>query len=113
MTIRAFFKTALLLAVAAALSACAWQEGVRPKGTLHDTDFAAIKQGASEAEVESLVGKPILTTEFKRLDEIVWDYRYMYGVDTYVAEIYFDMQGHVKRLEHYPDRCPLRPVPCR
>jgi hypothetical protein len=64
-------------------------------------------------EVESLVGKPILTTEFKRLDEIVWDYRYMYGVDTYVAEIYFDMQGQVKRLERYPDRCPFKAIPCR
>jgi outer membrane protein assembly factor BamE (lipoprotein component of BamABCDE complex) len=112
MTIRTFFKAALLLA-AAALSACAWQEGVRPKQTLRDTDFAAIKVGASEAEVDSLLGKPILTTEFKRLDEMVWDYRYMYGVDTYVAEIHFDLQGQVKRLEYYPDRCPLRAIPCR
>lgn len=110
---RAIFTAVPALAAAALLSACAWQEGVRPKWTLHDTDFAAIKKGASEAEVEGLVGKPILTMVFDRLEERVWDYRYMYGVQTYIAEVHFDMDGQTKYLEHYPDRCPFRAVPCR
>lgn len=110
---RGFLKRALPLAVAAILGACAWQEGIRPKWTLHDTDFAAIEPGASEADVEHLLGKPILATSFERLEERVWDYRYMYGVQTYVAEVHFDMRGHVKHIEYYPDRCPLRAIPCR
>ncbi len=50
---------------------------------------------------------------FPRLEEEVWDYRYMLGVQTYVAEIHFDMQGQTKYTTHYPDRCPLRAVACR
>jgi len=111
--VKSFLKLVLPLVAAATFSACAWQEGIRPKATLRDADFAAIKPGTQETEVEGLVGKPILKTEFKRLEESVWDYRYMYGVDTYIAEIHFDMQGRVKRIEHYPDRCPMRAIPCR
>ena len=37
----------------------------------------------------------------------------MFGVQTYVAEIHFDMQGQTKYTTHYPDRCPLRAVACR
>jgi len=43
----------------------------------------------------------------------VWDYRYMDGVKTYVAEIHFDMQGRTKYMTTYPDRCGLGPVGCR
>jgi hypothetical protein len=109
---KTFLNAALLLAAAAVFPAGA-QEGVRPKWKLHDSDFAAIKPGAGETDVLRRVGKPILKTTFKRLDETVWDYRYMYGVDTYVAEIHFDMRGQVKRLEHYPDRCSFQAIPCR
>lgn len=101
------------LLAAAVLTAGAAQEAVRPKWKLHKTDFATIKPGASEAHVVRLVGRPMLKTVFKRLNEKVWDYRYMYGVDTYVAEIHFDMRGRVKRLEHYPDQCSFQAIPCR
>jgi len=110
---KSILKPALLLVAVSTISACAWQEGIRPKGTLSDADFAAIKPGTAEADVEYVVGKPILKTEFKRLEESVWDYRYMYGVLTYIAEIHFDAQGRMTRIEHYPDRCPLRAIPCR
>ena len=101
------------LLAAAVFTAGAAQEGVRPKWKLHKTDFARIKPGANEAEVVRLVGKPILKTTFKRLNERAWDYRYMNGVETYVAEIHFDMRGRVKRLEHYPDQCSFQAIPCR
>jgi len=101
------------LLAAATLTAIAAQEGVRPKSKLQRADFAEIKPGANESEVVRRVGKPILKTEFKRLHERVWDYRYMYGVETYDAEIHFDMSGRVTRIEHYQDRCAMRPVPCR
>ena len=104
---------AALLLAAAVFAAGAAQEGVRPKWKLHKADFTKIKSGASETDVVRLVGKPILKTTFTRLNEKVWDYRYMDGVDTDVAEIHFDMRGRVKRLEHYPDRCSLQAIPCR
>jgi len=101
------------LLAAFAFTAIGAQEGVRPKGKLHQADFAEIKTGASESEVVRRVGQPILKTEFKRLHERVWDYRYMYGVETYDAEIHFDTSGRVTRIEHYPDRCAMQPAPCR
>jgi len=108
-------KSALVCAALAwgMLAACAAQEGVRPKWKLQQSDFEPIKPQTTKLEVERRVGKPILTTPFRRLEEEVWDYRYMFGVDTYAASIHFNMQGTVKYTEFYPDRCPMRPVPCR
>jgi outer membrane protein assembly factor BamE (lipoprotein component of BamABCDE complex) len=99
---------------AAALAACAAQEGVRPKWTLHEGDFTSITpQKTSKQDVERLVGKPLTTMVFPRLGEEVWDYRYMNGVDTYVAEVHFDMQGQTKYYTTYWDRCGLGPIGCR
>jgi outer membrane protein assembly factor BamE (lipoprotein component of BamABCDE complex) len=108
-------KSALFCAAVAAgvLVACAAQEGVRPKWTLQQANFEPIKPQTTKDEVERLVGKPLLTTTFPRKPEEVWDYRYMLGVDTYAASIHFDMQGSTTYTEFYPDRCPMRPVPCR
>ncbi len=108
-------SSALLCAAAAAavLAACATQEGVRPKWTLQASDFAPITPRTTKEEVGRLVGRPFVTAVFARLEEEVWDYRYMDGVQTYVAEIHFDMQGRTKYAASYPDRCPLRPVACR
>jgi len=106
-------RSVLLCAAAAVLTACAAQEGVRPKWTLQGSDLASITPQTTKGEVERRVGKPFVTTVFPRLEEEVWDYRYMDGVQTYVAEIHFDMQGRMKYSTHYPDRCPLRPVACR
>src|SRR6266702_682820 len=75
--------------------------------------FAPITPQTAKGEVERRVGRPFMTTVFPRLEEEVWDYRYMDGVQTYVAEIHFDMQGRMKYSTNYPDRCPLRPVACR
>ncbi len=106
-------RSALCIAAAAVLAACAVQEGVRPKWTLQESDFARITPHAAKEDVERLVGKPFVTTVFPRLEEEVWDYRYMFGVQTYVAEVHFNMQGRTKYTTTYPDRCPLRAVGCR
>ncbi len=102
-----------LSAIGAVFAACAAPEGVRPKWTLQASDFAPLTLRTTKEEVERRVGRPFLTMFFPRLEEEVWDYRYMFGVQTYVAEIHFDMQGQTKYTTHYPDRCPLRAVACR
>ncbi len=109
-------RFALLCRVAAAAvlaAACAAPEGVRPKWILQASDFTPITPQTTKEEVERRVGRPFLTMFFPRLEEEVWDYRYLLGVQTYVAEIHFDMQGRTKYTTHYPDRCPLRAVACR
>jgi len=100
--------------VSAALAGCATQEGVRPKWTLHAGDFAPITpQKTSKQDVERLVGKPFMSMVFPNLSEEVWDYRYMDGVETHVAEVHFDMQGRTKYYTTYKDRCVTGPVGCR
>jgi len=108
-------RSTLLFTVAAAiLAGCVTQEGVRPKWTLHEGDFTSITpQKTSKQDVERLVGKPMMTMVFPNLGEEVWDYRYMFGVKTYVAEVHFDMQGRTKYYTSYPDRCALGPIGCR
>ena len=111
-------RFSLLYAAAAAivivLGGCATREGVRPKWTLHESDFASITpQKTSKQDVGRLVGTPLMTMVFPNLAEEVWDYRYMLGVRTYVAEIHFDMQGQTKYVAHYPDHCGLGPIGCR
>jgi outer membrane protein assembly factor BamE (lipoprotein component of BamABCDE complex) len=108
------FSLFYALAAAAALAGCATQEGVRPKWTLRGGDFASISpQKTSKQDVERLVGKPLTTMVFARLGEEVWDYRYMDGVKTHIAEIHFDMQGRTKYMTTYPDQCVLGPSGCR
>jgi len=109
-------RFSLLYAMAAAvlLAGCVTQEGMRPKWTLHEGDFTSITpQKTSKQDVERLVGKPLSSMVFANLGEEVWDYRYMNGTDTYVAEVHFDMQGQTKYYTTYKDRCGLGPIGCR
>ena len=102
------------VAVAAVLAGCATQQGMRPKWTLHEGDFASIApQKTSKQEVERAVGRPLMSTVFANLGEEIWDYRYMNGVETWVAEVHFDMQGRTKYTTTYKDRCVLGPIGCR
>lgn len=102
-------------ASAVALAGCAagWKQGVRPWWTLHQENFAPIvSYKTTKAEVESLVGKPLLTMVFRNLDEEVWDYRFSDGVKPHIAHVYFDMQGRAKYYWTHPDYCPLSPAGC-
>jgi outer membrane protein assembly factor BamE (lipoprotein component of BamABCDE complex) len=109
-------KSTLLYVVLALvlLGGCATQEGVRPKWTLQAKDFAPITPGnTNKADVERMVGKPIMTMVFRNLGEETWDYRYLDGTITYAAEVHFDMQGKTKYYVTYPDNCVFAPVGCR
>lgn len=104
----------LAAAAAAVLAGCAAQEGVRPKWTLSESNFSSIKpQITTKADVERLAGRPFFTSVFPNLAEEVWDYRYLNGVETWVAEVHFDLQGRTKYYATYPDQCPMRPIACR
>lgn len=99
-----------------ALGGCAttaWQEGMRPWWTLNERDFAAITPEKTMAEVERMLGKPLLVETFSNLREEVWDYRFAWsGVRRYAAEIHFDMEGRAKYVVTYPDNCPLAAIGC-
>jgi outer membrane protein assembly factor BamE (lipoprotein component of BamABCDE complex) len=94
-----------LVAVAALvlLAACAMDPGVRPYWALHQSEFNRLKPGMTKAEVDALLGKPILVSTFPRMEEEVWDYRYMNTQLRMVASLHFDPQGalkyHTERLD--------------
>jgi outer membrane protein assembly factor BamE (lipoprotein component of BamABCDE complex) len=108
-------KKSIVIAFAAALVAgCATHGQSQPWWTLNERSFAGIAPGkTSKEDVERQVGTPLLAMAFRNLDEDVWDYRYLYGTYTYVAEVHFDGSGRTKYIATYPDRCSLRAVPCR
>ncbi|MBI2316179.1 MAG: outer membrane protein assembly factor BamE [Betaproteobacteria bacterium] len=109
-------SAALLLMAAAGLAAgCApgWTQDVRPWWTLHERDFAPIVPAqTTKAEVQALLGKPLLTMVFRNLDEEVWDYRFSDGVKRHIAHVYFDPQGRAKYYWTHPDNCPFSPAGC-
>ena len=97
-------KLVVLAAVLGLLAACAIDPAVKPWWTLRDESFIRIKPGMSKADVQNLLGKPILETSFPRLNEEVWDYRSLHGTTfIYITEVHFDGQGVVKYFTQYPD----------
>ncbi len=97
-------KRVVLAAVLVLAAACAIDPAVKPWWTLRDESFIAIKPGISKADVQNLLGKPILETSFPRLNEEVWDYRSLHGTTfIYITEVHFDGQGVVKYFTQYPD----------
>ena len=98
------------------LGGCAtgnWREGIRPWWTLNERDFAAITREKTKAEVERMLGKPLLVETFSNLREEVWDYRLLNGTQMFGAEVHFDMDGGATYVVTYPDSCPLSAVGCR
>ena len=99
------------------LGGCAagdWREGMRPWWTLNERDFAAITREKTPAEVERMLGKPLLVETFSNLREEVWNYRFLdSGVRRFAAEVHFDRDGRATYVVTYPDNCPLGPVGCR
>ncbi len=85
-----------MLVVLLALAACAANPGVRPRWTLSDADFRQLKPGMTPAEVEKIVGKPLLKSTFARLDEEVWDYDYLDTQTRMRSSVHFTMQGAMK-----------------
>jgi outer membrane protein assembly factor BamE (lipoprotein component of BamABCDE complex) len=96
------------------LAGCSTYHQGRDWWTVNPQTIASIQPGAtSKGDVERQLGRPLLAMNFARQQEEVWDYRYLNGTFTYVAEMHFDPQGRTKYVATYPDRCALRPVPCR
>ena len=97
-------KRVVLTAIFGLLAACAMDSAVKPWWALTDESFIPIKPGISKADVQNLLGKPILTTNFPRLNEEVWDYRSLHGTTfIYITEVHFDGQGVVKYFTQHPD----------
>ena len=63
---------------------------------LNDDMLREIRPGQTREEVERLIGPPVRTMHFARLDHTAWDYRY---VDTWgypaVFSVTFDARGLV------------------
>lgn len=94
------------LVVLLALAGCAADPGVRPRWTLSDADFRQLKPRLTQAEVEKIVGKPLMKTTFARLEEEVWDYDYLDAQTRMRSSVRFDMRGvmkyHTQELDqHY------------
>ena len=94
------------LLVLLALAACAVDPGVRPRWTLSEADFRQLKPGLSQAEVEKIVGQPLMKSTFSRQQEQVWDYDYLSLQLRMRSSVYFDMRGvmkyHTEELDqHY------------
>ena len=98
-----FSRLVPALVVLLALAGCAADPGVRPSWTLSDAEFGQLKAGMSQADVEKIVGKPLLKMTFVRLNEEVWDYAY---IETHLrlrSSVHFDMRGlmtyHTRELD--------------
>jgi outer membrane protein assembly factor BamE (lipoprotein component of BamABCDE complex) len=103
----------LALVVLGGCATATWREGRRQWWTLNERDFAAITREKTAAEVEIMLGTPLLVETYSNLREKVWDYRFLNGVvGRYAAEVHFDMDGKVTYVVTYPDHCPLDAVGC-
>ncbi len=96
-------KLALAAVLTLTLSACATQTGRMDWWTLGPQSFKQATPGTSKADVERMVGKPMLVAMFDRVGEEVWDYRYADGSLVGITEVHFDRQGKVKYYTQFPD----------
>ena len=86
---------ALVLILAA--TGCAIDHGIRPATDLRESDFRRLTAGMTAAEVEGIVGKPMLRTPLPRMQEEAWDYRYFDALTPIKVLVYFDLKGILKR----------------
>lgn len=104
----------LAVAILGGCATAAWREGMREWWTISERDIAAITRETTKAEVERILGKPLLVETFSNIHEEVWDYRFLdTGVRIFAAEVHFDMARKTTYVVTYPDNCPLGPIGCR
>jgi outer membrane protein assembly factor BamE (lipoprotein component of BamABCDE complex) len=66
---------------------------------LTEENFARIAPGMSKEEVRRRLGRPRSVVPFPRMNEEVWDWRYLSGTSARLFNVHFDMTtGQVKRL---------------
>ena len=102
----------ITLAALSVLAACAMDPGVRPYWTLQPSDFSQLKPGMTKADVDTLLGKPVLVSTFSRLEEDVLDYRYLNTQLRMLASLHFDSHGaltyHTEQLDPAYNRAGMR-----
>lgn len=103
----------LAVVVLGGCASAGWQEGMRPWWTINERHIASITPESTKAEVERILGKPLLVETFSRLGEEVWDYRFLNGsTQAYAAEVHFNMNAKRTYVVTYPDNCQFGPVGC-
>jgi outer membrane protein assembly factor BamE (lipoprotein component of BamABCDE complex) len=86
------------------MSGCATDPASGSRRNLGEADFRGLKPGVTtQAEVVKLVGTPVQKTNFERLGEETWDYRYVNGSVQMLAWVVFDAQGKYKYHVAQPD----------
>jgi outer membrane protein assembly factor BamE (lipoprotein component of BamABCDE complex) len=99
-------KCKLLTAGAAIfLAACAGSYNPTLYTSIHDGAFASLKPGVSTKEdVRKQIGVPLTESHFPRLNEDVWEYRYLEGTTVVMlAYVHFDPNGVLKSYEQRLD----------
>lgn len=97
----------LTVGAAVFLAACAGVSyNPTPFWTIHDSAFKSLKPGVStKDDVRKLIGAvPLTESHFPRLDEDVWEYRYLEGTTiVMLAYLHFDPNGVLKSYEQRLD----------
>ncbi len=77
------------------LAACATPYSPTPYWTIRETAFKSLTPGTTtKAEARKLIGAPLTETHFGRLNEDVWEYRYLEGTTiVMLAHVHFDHNG--------------------
>ena len=105
-TLHGTLKRGLLsaLGVLLLLAGCAADPSVKPWWTLRDTNFRALQVGATtKAEARSMLGRPLVETNFANLGLEAWDYRFLDGTIIMYASVFFDTGGKYRYYTARPD----------
>jgi hypothetical protein len=87
------------------LASCASAYSPTPYWKIHETAFVPLVSGATtKDDVRRQVGEPLIEFHFPRLNEDVWEYRYLEGTATVMlAWLSFDPNGVYKSSFHQLD----------
>jgi len=95
----------IVAALAFFSAGCATSYNPTPYWTLHENQFAELKRGVTtKADVRRVIGVPLSEMHFPRLDEEVWEYRYLEGATVrMLAYVHFDAKGVYTYADHMLD----------
>jgi outer membrane protein assembly factor BamE (lipoprotein component of BamABCDE complex) len=96
--------SSLAAATTVLLAACAGSYNPTLYTSIHDGAFASLKPGTtSKEDVRKQIGIPLTESHFPRLNEDVWEYRYIEGTTVVMlAYVHFDANTGV--LKSYEQR---------
>ena len=105
MIARSWLAAAALLTLTACAGMSASGETPTLYTSIHSPAFAALKPGVSTKEdVRKQVGVPLTESHFPRLNEDVWEYRYLEGTTiVMLADVHFDPNGVLTYYEQRLD----------